>query len=500
MADQPGLYTGYPSTNKWSIQSRQLAQSSAALRSHVQQNIVSDNQYEIDRITKYYLYWKFYEGLHYKDFNDGILSFNYVRSFIDKVSMFLLGETGFSLTVKKYSTEQVDREVARKIEQFYLYHWNRSRRATLSHEMLQMGGVSGDLWVAVEWDNRKKFARIKTLDSRQCFPYFKDGNYENLERFVVRIPLEQTDKQPYKLQCIAYTEDKIEMWKQKVINYRETERDKFEKSSVPNPYGFIPVVHIKNKPFSPSYYSKSDAADIIKINKVFNEMMQEQKAILDYYATPTTVITGGSAKNLRRGLGNIWSGLPPEANVFNLGLDVDMGAADNYLQRLKTSMHELSDVPENALGKLQAISNTSAAALQITYQPLMQQAQLKALTYGDGIAEINDMLPKIVEAHDPGNPLLKALMTAVGGDLDDIRVEPVFGYGLPQDQQAELNNGLAELNARIASRREVMARLGKNNITELLEEINEDQIEMGMLNAAIQQFTAPPEAAEGGAE
>ena len=77
----------------------------------VTQNIVQDNQWEIDRLTRYYLFWKFYDGLHYKDFNDGMPLFNYIRAFIDKVNMFLLGDEAFTFHVKSFYSTQIDNEL-----------------------------------------------------------------------------------------------------------------------------------------------------------------------------------------------------------------------------------------------------------------------------------------------------------------------------------------------------------------------------------------------------
>ena len=69
-------YSGYPMSNHWNPDSKPLGEATTIMRSFVQQNIVNDSEWELDRVTKYYLFWKFYDGLHYKDFNDGLLSFN----------------------------------------------------------------------------------------------------------------------------------------------------------------------------------------------------------------------------------------------------------------------------------------------------------------------------------------------------------------------------------------------------------------------------------------
>lgn len=488
-----GSYNGYPGSKYWNVDSRPLSEATNVLRSFVLQNIVQDNQWEIDRITKYYLYWKFYEGMHYKDFNDGLLSFNYVRAFIDKVSMFLLGDEAFSFHVQSYYTTQIDNDVEKLAEELMMYHWGKSNKMELAYEILQMGSVTGDCWLGVEWmpDDEDRYCRIRVFDSRQCFVTFENGDYNRPDSFMVRQALDQNgdnSQEHYRLFVQRWTNDKVETWYQKDVSIEEGKTAKYEYKEYENQYGFIPMVHIKNRPNSAGYYGKSDMNDILKINKVYNEIMQQLKAVIDYHVTPTTVITGASAKSLKKGLGQIWSGLPAEANVFNLGLDVDLSAATNFAKDLKTAMHELSDVPENALGKIQAISNTSAAALQITYHPLVQQANLKAMTYGEGITKVNNMILRILEVEDPENERLTELLEKEPNFFSDMKIEPVFAYGFPKDKMDELQRAQLELQMKLGSRREIMERMGKQNIPELLEEIDEDAMQQGLWMAKIQEL------------
>ena len=490
-----GSYNGYPGSKYWNVDSRPLSEATNVLRSFVLQNIVQDNQWEIDRITKYYLYWKFYDGMHYKDFNDGMLSFNYIRAFIDKVNMFLLGNEAFTFHVKSFYTTQIDKEVEQLAEELMMYHWGKSDKLQLAYEILQMGGVTGDAWVGVTWmpDEMDRYCKISIYDSRQCFVTFENGNYDKPDSFLVRQTLDaggENSQNKYRLFVQRWTNEKIETWYQTDVSIEENKINKYEHKEYDNPYGFIPVVHIKNKPNSAGYYGKSDANDVLKINKVYNELMQQLKAVIDYHVTPTTVITGASAKSLKKGLGQIWSGLPAEANVFNLGLDVDLSATVNFAKDLKTAMHELSDVPENALGKIQAISNTSAAALQITYHPLIQQANIKAMTYGEGITKINSMILRILAVEDPENERLQKLYDKTPNFLSEMRIEPIFAYGFPKDKTDELNRAQMELNMKIGSRREVMERMGKQNIPDLLDEIDEDMIRMGLLQTQIAQMSS----------
>lgn len=497
-----GGYSGYPGSNLWNPDSRPLSEATQVLRSFVMQNIVQDNQWEIDRITKYYLYWKFYDGMHYKDFNDGMLSFNYVKAFIDKVNMFLLGDEAFTFHVQSYYTTQVDKEVEKLAEELMMYHWGKSDKLLLAYEILQMGGITGDCWLGVEWMPKEedRFCKVMVYDSRQAFPIFENGDFNNLSSFLIRQRLDQKGGNDYKLYVKRWTKDTIETWYQMDVSIEENKAAKYEYESYPNPYGFIPIVHIKNKPNSSGYYGKSDANDILKINKVYNEIMQQLKAVIDYHVTPTTVITGASAKSLKKGLGQIWSGLPAEANVFNLGLDVDLSATVNFAKDLKTAMHELSDVPENSLGKIQAISNTSAAALQITYHPLIQQANIKAMTYGEGISEVNTMILKILAVEDPDNTRLEQLNKLAPMFISEYKISPVFAYGFPKDKMDELQRAQLELQMKLSSRREIMERMGKQNIPELLDEIDEDLIHLGLLQARINEIGNPNESSSAGEE
>ena len=489
----PGNYNGYPGSDYWAVDSRPLSEATNVLRSFVTQNIVQDNQWEIDRLTRYYLFWKFYDGLHYKDFNDGMLSFNYIRAFIDKVNMFLLGDEAFTFHVKSFYSTQIDNELEKNAEELMMYHWGKSKKVSLAYEMLQMGGITGDCWLGVDWmpDDLDRYCKISVYDSRQVFPHFKGGDFNNMDALLIRIPLDvKGNAQPYRLYVIRWTPKNMETWYQKDVSIDEDSVVKYDYTKTKNVYGFIPIVHIKNKPNSSGFYGKSDANDILKINKIYNELIQQVKAVIDYHVTPTTVITGASAKSLKKGLGQIWSGLPAEANVFNLGLDVDLSATVNFIKDLKTAMHELSDVPENALGKIQAISNTSAAALQITYHPLLQQANIKAMTYGEGIAEVNRMIFRILDTVDPENERLVKIKRLNPNFLSEMLVEPVFAYGFPKDKMDELQRAQLELNMKLGSRREIMERMGKQNIPELLQEIDDDTVQQALLQVEINEMVA----------
>lgn len=468
-----------------------LAQGTQDLRAHLGTNVIKNNNRELDRLEQYYLHWKFYEGKHYREFNHTLIKLNYCRAFVDKQILFLLGDEGFALEAKSLYNDHITDEEKQPIEELLMYQWKRNNKELLIHEFVQMGSICGDAWCMATWEPNKKYVKLHILDSRQCFPVFLNGDMNTIESFQVRQEL--VDHPKYKIFVTNYRVDKVETWYQEQATLHNPKatllsnkfaNDIHEYTQQENPLNFIPIVHVKNNPNSQSYFGRSDLQDIVPLNKVYNELHQELKGIIDYHSTPTTVVTGAVLKNMERGLGKIWSGLPPESNVFTLGLDADLSSMQQFLDRLKTAMHEISDVPENVLGKIQAITGTSAAALQLTYQPLVHRANIKALQYGEGIAELNEMMLQMIAIYDPKNKRLKGIDWASG----DYRVEPVFKYGFPTDRMNMLQEMTIEQNLNMLGRQEGMIRLGKNNVPDLIEKIDQERINEAMLQAEIQEI------------
>jgi len=453
------------------------------LRAFVTGSITSDSRH-ISRISKYFLYWNFYRGEHWRQFNETMLAFNYSKAFVDKVINFLLGKDGFSFRVSRFDSDVIDKEEERVIEKFFLKEWRRNNLYHTLHEMLLMGSVCGDCWVTTEWETASNKVKITTADSRYCFPeYDKTGKLTEME---FRFPLEKNEEN-YLLRCVKYSDKHFETWFQKSSGtYPVSDRkNRFGATKEANTYGFIPVVHIKNRPSPDSKYSQSDLTDIMKLNKIYNEIAIEVKSVIDYHTAPTTVITGASVNQLQRGIGTIWSGLPAEANVFTLGLDADISSTLGFMELIKKAMHELSDVPENSLGQMQPISNTSAAALQITYQPLIQQANLKWLMYGTGITTINNHIYQIRKLFDPVSVAELPVKF-----VEEYFSEPVFGYSFPRDRMVDIQMANQEIQLGIGGRREWMEKMGKNNIPDLLDEIREERLSEGELQSEIMQLSS----------
>lgn len=457
------------------------SQGSTMLRDMVKGKIYSGDSVIEKKLTKYQLFWNFYNNEHWAENNDKLLSFNYVRAIIDKINNFMTSADGFELVITDTYGDQISTELSSKYEALLNYNWKKNSKITFLTKMLQMGGITGDVYIFLYPNEDKGYVEYRLMDTRTCIPQFRDGDYNDIIGYKIVQPLMRNDKN-YTQKVFKYTKETTEIYFTKDTG---DNAPKFELQSTTNTLGFIPIVHIENIPMADTYGGKSDVEDIVKLNKIYNEMSEDIKAVIDYYAQPTTVITGGTVGQLKRGINQIWSGLPSDANVFNLTLGEDLSASMNFLQMLKQAMHDLTGVPEEVLSKVQHISNTSASALQMLYQSLIQMADKKSVTYGEGIKELNRMTFLLFSQQFSGHPLYtrvkeqvesEGIMSEYSPELFTQRFDstPKFKYALPSDRLQMLNEANIEVSMGIASRREVMERLGKSNINELMRQIEED--------------------------
>jgi hypothetical protein len=118
---------------------------------------------------------------------------------------------------------------------------------------------------------------------------------------------------------------------------------------------------------------------------------------------------------------------------------------------------------------------------------------MKWLQYGDGITQANYMIAKMTRVYDQGNKKLAKLdaMSDFGTFEEEFSVAPMFSYGFPQDKHLELVIAEQELRLRLNSRRRIMNKLGTNNTTELLKEIDDDVLDQAALDAKIAMLSAP---------
>ncbi|MFE5853198.1 phage portal protein [Streptomyces sp. NPDC056500] len=268
-----------------------------------------------------------------------------------------------------------------------------------------------------------------------------------------------------------------------------------------NPLGTIPIVHIRNIEISGSPWGLSDIVDLIPLNREYNEKCTEISDIVNYHAAPVTIITGAKASHLEKGARKIWAGLPKDANVFNLENGVDLNGPLAYLQLIKRAMHELTGVPETALGQAQAISNTSGVALSIQFFPLMQRYGLKQTTYTHGLRRINELVLRTLFLYEPEcrvyDPTTQGIRVS---DEQPLVIDPrdpqVYDTKvdwpppLPVDVLVKLNEVQAKLALGLESKRGALRDLGETFPGEKMQEIFDERLTESKEDGALEYIKA----------
>ena len=456
---------------------------------------LADEEFEVHgpRLNRYSVNWAMYLGHHWgyrRETGEMQMTVNYYRAFNDFLARFTFGK-GIHFRSPK-ATEAI---IPDRLERIWEVD-NDKMRVLL--EMAQQGGITGDVFVKIAyeepWTDTAGLAhagrvRLLPMNSSFCFPEFHPHDRTRLLRFKQKYRFWGTSLEGTR-QVFTYTEILTDDTIEEYINDELID-------SRPNPLGLIPVVHIPNVPVSGSPWGLADAHDIITLNRAYNEISTDVADIINYHASPVTVIVGAKASNLEKGAKKVWGGLPKDAQVFNLeGGAQGIDGALKYLELLKRSMHELMNIPETALGQVQPISNTSGVALSIQYQPLMNRYSQKVAQYGKGIEKINELALRTLAIKEP---LTFVYNPEEDGPIKDGQLsqldpnDPItymnfvqFPQPLPLDKLIVLNEIQTKLGMGLESKEGALRTLGEEFPEEKLEEIRQELIADAEADGALQ--------------
>lgn len=455
---------------------------------------LADEEFEVHgpRLNRYALNWALYLGHHWshqRETGEHQHTANFYRAFTDYINRFTFAKGVHFETPE--ATAGIIPDVLERV-------WERdNHKQSLLLEMGQQGGVSGDCFVKVAYEDpyvdsagvvNPGRCRILPMNAAHCFPEWHPHDRTRLLRMKIKYRFWGTSLEGTR-QVFTYTEILTDDIIEEYLNDELID-------SRPNPIGIVPVVHIANLPVSGSPWGLPDCQDIISLNRQYNEVATAVADIINYHAEPITIITGAKASQLERGAKKIWAGLPKDARVENLeGGYQGLQAGLQYLEMMKRTMHEMVGVPETALGQVQPISNTSGVALSIQFQPLMNRWAQKSVQYGDGLKAINALVIRTMAVKEPdtliwqedvNSPLEEdQLPEADPRDPLTYYTEIVYPPPLPLDKLVLLNEIQAKFALGLESREGALRLLGEEfpdeKLLEIREELKDDAISDGAL-------------------
>lgn len=457
---------------------------------------LADEEFEVHgpRLNRYASNWAFYLGHHWtyrREIGEPQITLNYCEAFQDWL-------TNFTLTngVVFQSPKATQAIIPQLLETVWTEHQPQGRDALL-WEIHQQGGVSGDAFIKVAYEEayqdpagnpHPERIRILPLNAAFCFPEYHPHDMTRLIRFKMKYRFWGTALEGTR-QVFSYTELWTEDAMQAFINDELID-------SQDNPLGVIPFIHIANRKVPSSPWGLSDIQDITDLNRVLNETVTLVQDIVDYYASPTTVIIGAKANALERGPKKVWSIAYDKAKIENLTLGQDLAQTLEYLKLLKEWMHEIVGVPITALGQEQNISNTSGVALQLQFQAPMMKFFQKKTQYESGLSRLNEIIirtaalymPWLLEIDEERDPPIEEGQLSVLDPADPLTYRNSVKYmsPLPLDELIALNTVQAKMALGLESKEGALADMGEKypaeKLQELIEELHHDALEQGALD------------------
>lgn len=460
---------------------------------------LADEEFEAHgpRLNRYTSNLAWFLGHHYGykvAAGETLLTFNYVGAFSRYITNFTFSRGVHFISDKAY--EHIIPSLLKKV-------WEvDNTKERLLIQIGELGGVCGDVFVKVAYEEAWTDAadmvhparvRVLAINPSFAFPEYHPHDPERIIRFKLKYRFWGTSTEGTR-SVYTYTEILTDDWVEEYVNDELINQH-------PNGLGTIPIVHIANIEVPGSPWGLSDIADIIGINQEFNNQATNISEIVDYHSAPVTVIIGAKASNLEKGPKKVWGGLPKDARVENLENNVDLEWAVEYLRFLKLTMHEMTGVPESALGQTQPISNTSGVALAMTYQSMMMRYTRKIIQYSDGLVRINALILRTLFTYEPDcllyDPDTEGLKTEPD-QLDQLDpADPLiyrtvcdFPPPLPVDQLVKLNELMVMLELGLISKRGALRELGKEFPADVLAEIYDEQMDEAKQQGALDLLKA----------
>jgi ribosomal protein S8 len=453
---------------------------------------MADEEFEVHgvRLSRYSLYWAHYLGHMYayrREVGEPQFAANYVRALSDYITNFTFGK-GVTFRTPPATSAIVPPLLKRVWEQ-------DNRKESVLWEMGQTSGVAGDCFVKVAYEDpyvdsigrmHPGRVRILPLNPAHCFPQWHEHDRQRMLSFKLKYRFWTTAPDGTR-QVMTYVERISETGIEEFVNDELID-------ARPNPLGVIPIVYIPNNPVSGSPWGTPDIADIIGLNREFNEKALEISDIINYHSAPITVVVGAKSSQLEKGPRKTWT-LPKDASVTNLQALVELQGPLAYMDMVKRVMHEMTGVPEQALGQMQPISNTSGVALHIQYQPLMNRYNMKKLHFSSGFQRINELILLTLFQKEPWTlefdpregtmPDEGALLVLDPNDPNTYETSTHWPPPLPVDILVKLNEIMAKMNLGLESKRGALRELGEEfpeeKMAEIFAELLEDQKESAAL-------------------
>jgi hypothetical protein len=402
--------------------------------------------HDAERLRRYRLYQEFYEGRHFARPRNGRTSLvlNYARTVVDKGLGYLLGR-GLGFAVE-------GAELAERAEALiYGVYWDNDLDA-VDLQVAQNAGVLGDGIYKVFFDPLEGRIRVVNVDPFCFFAHWAADDPSALRRVDVAYRVD--------------SDDVVESWTDEELSLAVGER---VVRRGPNPYGFIPFVHVPNLQPPNQFWGVSDLVDVIPINRELNERISDQADIIRYHADPPIIFRGVTEhSDLAVGPGTVWD-IPVDADVKLLEWQGQPVAVQEHIQQVFRALYEVSETPRSAFGDSGRV--LSGVALEMELRPIIQKTLRRRVFWTRALRQRNRLILRLAEQYgvDGARP----------GDYAPYRSRVIWPPMVPRDDELEVRNNVSLVGAGLRSHRTAMDALGEQSPEDEIARVLEDRARLG---------------------
>ena len=406
-----------------------------------------------DRLRAYRENLAFYNGAQWVGAphrRERRLTFNYARTFVDKITSYLM--TGTSLVIDPWDSSAEARERADRAEDALRHVHDANHLEQLDYDTELDAAILGDGCYKVTWDAEERRVRVTSPDVQGLFAWWVADDVGRVWRVASRYTLSPEEAQMlYGIggaqpragigeQRVAVTEvwtaGDLQLWVGDALVQEK-----------PNPYGFIPFIIFPNLREPKKFWGLSDVPPLVEPSRELNRAVSQLSMILELSGNPIAVLEGVErAEDIAVQPGAVWE-LPERARAYLLDLLQGGGIKlhVDFIDLIYRSLHDISEAPRISFGDNPR--SLSGVALEMELSPLLQRVRRKRLIRTAVYKARNEMVLRLLEMR-------------TGVMYLPVKQRIMWGPLLPQDRSRLVKEQQTLVETGIQSRRRAMENLG----------------------------------------
>ncbi len=335
------------------------------------------------RLIQYSQAWKAYFGQYTRPLkirpgqSDDNVIVNYCRVLVDKGVSFLFGEE------PQFEIDEQEQTLA---EDWLTAFWQANRKMQLLKKIALNGAVCGHCFVKIV--PGEPFPRLVNISPEYMTVITDPDDIATVWRYKIQYPAQGRNGEQLTIRQVIEQQDNGQ-WL--ILDQMATGSNPFiTRNETTWPWPWPPLVDCQNLPSPNEYYGISDIEpDVIDLNHSINFVLSNLARILRFHAHPKTWVKGCQASDLKVAVDETIILQAADAEMHNLEMMSDLSSSLAFYLRLKEAIHEVTNVPEVATGKIDSVGALSGVALRILYQPLIDKTKSKRESYGEMLMELN---------------------------------------------------------------------------------------------------------------